>query len=197
LTAAFPLGLAVDVSTILSNHRVTRILGVGTFLVGLLLAVRVMFFGVQRRLDEQHLAHRRWPLALAALLVAIGSLLYARDHVTFGWLVLVLVVGLAAAGIAWWIVRRSAAAPSSDPEDDPKYRFQGHVARVVESIESSASGGRIAFDFDGERHEFRAVWTTGDWNGSQYGKPGSEVVIERVEEDLAYVEPWVVVEERL
>src|SRR5437867_4424632 len=100
-----------------------------------------MFFGVQRRSrrDEQRLAHRRWPLALAAFLATTGALSYARAatamRVTAPWATLVVLLGAGAGAGAWWLVQRSAAVTSSDPEDDPRYRFQGHVARVIEAIE--------------------------------------------------------------
>jgi len=170
------------------------------FLAGLLLAVRVMFFGVQRRLDENHLRHRRWPLALAAFLVAVGALLYARFEVTFGWITAVLLIGSAAGAGAWWLVQHSASIPSTDPEDDPRYRFQGHVARVTEAIATGTDGstrGRITFRFDDKDHDLAARWTPGNWEGQGFGRTDSEVVIERVEDDVAYVEPWSVVEERL
>jgi membrane protein implicated in regulation of membrane protease activity len=185
--------------------RATAILA---FLGGLLLAVRVMFFGVQRRLAEDRLAHSRWPLALAAFLVASGATLYmaaTEPRVTAGRLALVVLLGVLAGLCAWWFVQRSAAAPSSDPEDDPRYRFQGHVARVLEPIGSGSDGrvGRVAFEFDGRTHDFRAKWTIesstqpGSGLAGSAGSPGSEVVIERVEDDVAYVEPWTVVEQRL
>src|SRR5207249_11154977 len=60
------------------QDRGVRILAVVAFLGGLLLAVRTMFFGVQRRLDENHLAHRVWPLGLGAFLVISGALVYVR-----------------------------------------------------------------------------------------------------------------------
>ena len=174
------------------------------FLVGLLLGVRVMFFGVQRRIDEEHLTHRRWPLALAASLVALGALLYARvltGRVTGGWLVAVVFLSACAGAGAWWLVVRSAAVPSTDPEDDPRYRFQGHVARIVEPIGAgleSRHTGRIAFDFDGKRHELQARWLpTADGRSGGAGARDTEVVIERVDGEVAYVEPWSVVEERL
>ena len=178
--------------------RATAILA---FLGGLLLAVRVMFFGVQRRVSEDRPAHRRWPLALAAFLATSGAVQYAvsrEGRVTPTAFALVVLSGLAAGLGAWWLVQRSAAAPSSDPDDDPRYRFQGHVARVIEPIGdgSDPRGGRIAFVFDGRRHAFFARWTP-ETAGSPVGQAGSEVVIERVEGDLAYVEPWTVVEERL
>ena len=188
-----------------------KILAVIAFLCGLLLGVRTMFFGVQRRLDENHLAHRVWPLALGAFLVAVGSLIYLRSvaagQVTAAWVASVALLGVAIGGSTWWFVRRSAATPSKDPEDDHRYRFQGHVARITEPIEPRIDGaaGRIAFNFDGKRYEFRARWTAGDWHGGReeesarrsLGSTENEVVIERVEDEVAYVEPWTVVEERL
>lgn len=179
-----------------------KALAIVAFLGGLLSAVRVMFFGVQRRLGQDRLAHRRWPLALAAFLVVGGALLYilARNAagVTAGALIGVTLAGASAGAGAWWLVTRSAAAPSSDPEDDPRYRFQGHVARVIEPIRTGvdAGTGRIAFSFDGRRYEFLARWTVeGDWG--QAGRMDNEVVIERVEGDVAFVEPWKTVEQRL
>src|SRR5688500_2281111 len=156
-----------------------------------------MLFGVQRRIDAEHLAHRVWPLPLAAFLGAAGSRVYARSDspagVTAGWVAtVVLVAALAGAG-ARWVVIRSASIPSTDPEDDPRYRFQGHVARVVESIvggEFGTAKGRIAFDFDGQRHELRAVWSPeGDLRRqtATAGMVDNEVVIERVDGDVALV----------
>jgi len=176
------------------------------FLAGLLLAVRVMFFGVRRRVDEEHLAHRRWPLALAVLLVITGAMTYARGAgrggVTAGWMAAVLLIGSAAAAGAWWLVQRSAAIPSTDPEDDPRYRFQGHIARVIESKglvpEPGNDAGRISFRFDGTVYELDARWSPeARFSRDTSGGVGTEVVIERIEGDLAFVEPWAVVEERL
>jgi hypothetical protein len=161
-----------------------------------------MFFGVQRQLDDDHLGHRAWPFALAAFLVAAGALLYAQARsasgVTVGWILTVVLIGAVAGGGAWWLVKRSASIPSTDPDDDPRYRFQGHVARVIEPIGGHAGGeGRIAFSFGGRRYELRARWVPGDWEAQSLGRVESEVVIERVEDDVAFVEPWQVVEQRL
>lgn len=179
--------------------RTTQWLGLAALVGGLLLSVRVMFFGVQRRIDEERLHHRRWPLALAAFLMVFGTAVYARgDRVTASWLVAATLLGLGAGGGAWWWVRRSASVPSTDPEDDPKYRFQGHVARIIEPIADTADG-RIAFEFEGRRHEFRARWTPSSPEpiSAGAGRVGTEVVIEIIDGDVAYVEPWAVVEERL
>jgi hypothetical protein len=180
-----------------------RTLAVVAFVAGLLLAILVMFFGVRRQLDANHTALRRWPLALSSFLVVLGATLYFRTAngalVTRGWYGVALGLGLLAAWAAWAMVRHSATIPSTDPEDDPHFRFQGQVARLVESIEPRAGGpatGRVAFEFDGTRYEFRARWTPGEWPPEQ-GRADSEVVIERVDDDLAYVEPWAAIEERL
>jgi hypothetical protein len=183
---------------------VVKLVSVLAFVAGLALGVRVMFFGVQRRVDEDHFAHRAWPLALSAFLMVCGALLYPRaaHGVTLAWLGVVVAIGVVSAVVAWWLVRRSAAAPSTDPDDDPRFRYQGHIARVVQDIEKRSDGsmaGRIAFDFDGKRHELHARWTEAatEWDRLSLGRANSEVVIERVEDDVAYVEPWTIVEERL
>ena len=180
-----------------------KTLGIIAFVAGLLLAVRVMFFGVQRKLGEDRVAFRKSPLALAAFLAVFGAMSYARaarGGATSGtWIALSVAMSALAAFLAWWLVWHSASVPSTDPEDDPAYRFQGHVARVIEGIDSAPGSlptGRIAFEFDGKRYEFRARWTPGDWQ-SELGRPDCEVVIERIEGDVALVEPWVAIEERL
>lgn len=178
-------------------------LAIAAFLAGLLLWIRVMFFGV-RRVDEERLYHRRWPLAVALFFLIGGAVLYARARaapVTAGWGLAVVIAALGAAAGAWWVVHRSASIPSTDPEDDPRFRFQGHVARIVEGI-TGDDRGRVTFDFDGRRYEFRARWSP----AAELPPPtardaiaavGAEVVIETIDDDVAYVEPWSLVEERL
>lgn len=182
-----------------------KALAVLLFLGGVLLAVRVMFFGVQRRLENEHLVQRAWPLALAGFLALTGALLYARMAaglgVTGAWSAMVASLGIAVGAGAWWVVRRSAAIPSTDPEDDPRFRFQGHVARVVQPIVAEDGGvptGLIAFEIDNTLYELRARWSP-DSEAAARGSvvAGEEVVIEFVDGDVAFVEPWKVVEERL
>lgn len=182
-----------------------RAIAVAAFLAGLLLAVRVMFFGVRRQLSEEQSYHRKWPLSMAAFLVVIGAMLYVRaDDVTGGWIAAVLISGALAAFGAWMLVEKSAAVPSTDPEDDPKYRFQGHVARVTAPIvavsETGSAPGRIAFEFDGRRYDLSARWSPeADLANGRLGTAAvdTEVVIEFIDGDVAYVEPWAVVEQRL
>ena len=182
-----------------------RAIAVAAFLAGLLLAVRVMFFGVRRERSEEEPHHRKWPLSIAAFLAVTGAMLYVRaDRVTGGWIAGVLLAGAIAALAAWKLVEKSAAVPSTDPEDDPKYRFQGHVARVTAPI-VAASGtgaalGRIAFEFDGKRYDLAARWSPeADLANGRLATAAvdTEVVIEFIDGDVAFVEPWAVVEQRL
>ena len=146
-----------------------------------------------------------WPLAIAALLSVSGAMLYARaGRVTAGWLTAVVLSGAVAALGAWKLVERSAAVPSTDPEDDPKYRFQGHVARVTAPIvATSGTGaelGRIVFEFDGKRHDLAARWSPeADLGEGRLATAAvdTEVVIEFIDGDVAFVEPWAVVEQRI
>lgn len=176
-----------------------RLIAALLFAAGVLLAVRVMFFGVRRARGSQ-IVLRAGPMSLGAVLVATGALLYA--HVALGVPVTLVGVGwvLAVAALAglgaWWAARASAEAASNDPDDDPRYQFQGYVARVVRAVQDGA-GGRIAFVVDGQRREFTALWLPGTAASTSAGAVDSEVVIEHVDGDIAYVEPWALVESRL
>jgi hypothetical protein len=185
----------------LGPDPVLKYAAVGAFVAGLLLWIRVMFYGV-RRVDADRMVHRASPFAASAFLVVAGVMLYARVRnapLTTGWAIAVALAAFAAALGAWWLVRRSAAIPSTDPEDDPRFMFQGHVAKITRPL-GDHDDGRIAFEYDGRKHEFRAKWSPAaelPAGREAMGAVGAEVVIETVEGDLAFVEPWVLVEERL
>ncbi len=180
-----------------------RALAVLMFVGGLILAVRVMFFGVQRRQGTEYRSSRVWPLALAIFLLISGAALYARtvSAASLGpaWAIGAFILAAAVAVVLWRVVRLSAIAPSTDPEDDPRYKFQGHIARVVQEIEAgaAASSGRVAFEFDGRLEEYRARWTAEAEARGTVASLNDDVVIERVEDGVAFVEPWSVVEQRL
>jgi membrane protein implicated in regulation of membrane protease activity len=178
-----------------------KVVAAVVFGAGLLLGVRVMFFGVQRRHGTEQVSSRVWPFALAVFFMITGAAIYLRFRtlgtLELAWPVGVVVLALVIASAAWWLVRRSALAPSTDPEDDPRYRFQGHVARIVKPISGAGEPGLVAFDFDGQRQEFSAKWTAEALSGNACAEINDDVVIERVEGDVAFVEPWAMVEQRL
>jgi membrane protein implicated in regulation of membrane protease activity len=107
-----------------------------------------------------------------------------------GAVIAAIMVGAAAMALFRWLVVTSASAAEHEVEDE-RFLLQGHVAQVISSI-ASGSEGRISFEVGGEHRVLRAR-SLDDGAVSE----GSEVVIERIEGDLAFVEPWVQVEQRL
>ncbi len=173
-----------------------RAVAVALFIAGLLFWIRVMFFGVRRDVGVDRFSHRAWPIGAALALVIAGILLYARPLVTPAWIASVSLLGLLAGAAAWWATNRSAALPSDDPEDDPRYKFQGHVARVTQAFTNGV--GRIAFSYEGRKIELGAAWSPESGVvGSNAGRVDDEVVIERIDGETAFVEPWATVEQRL
>jgi len=110
---------------------------------------------------------------------------------TLGAVIAAVAVGSAAAALIRWLVAKSAAVSLEHDQEDERFVLQGHVARVVSSI-AAGSEGRIIFDLGNEHQTLRAR-SLDDASVDV----GTEVVIERIEGDVAYVEPWLQVEERL
>ena len=83
-------------------------------------------------------------------------------------------------------------APSKRPrvEIDPEV-LTGHIARVTAAIGAIAAGA-VVYTIEGRRHDVPAVSV----DGSPI-QPGVDVVIERIENGLAFVERWEVVEGRI
>jgi membrane protein implicated in regulation of membrane protease activity len=86
---------------------------------------------------------------------------------------------------SWWTV-----VPEHDV-DDERYVLQGSLGRVVVAIGSGGSG-QISLESSGHQQVIpaRAV-------DDQVMAVGTEVVIERIEDGVAYVEDWATVEKRL
>ena len=168
-----------------------------SFIAGLLLGVRVMFFGAERRRlrSADALPLRRSEPAIIGFLLMFGVagyLLTRRGTVSPG-----AGAGIAALlGLVWAaLVTRLAIAtarlqPEHDP-DDPRYVLQGHVAIVSTPIPSDGEG-TITFSEGGAQRTVRARTI----DGSAVAE-GEEVCIERLEDDVAFVELWAIVEQRL
>ena len=179
------------------------------FIVGLLLSVRAMLYGVERdagspfavapeQIGATHTPPKPkvswWLPIVAAVLVGFGVAGYIVLRRT-GRVSLAVGIGNATgvilAVLASRLVRKAAAfVPEHDP-DDPRYVLQGHVARVTEPIAVDADG-EIAYSVEGASHVARARAIDGVLVAA-----GTEVVIERIEDGVAYVEPWSQVEQRL
>lgn len=166
------------------------------FIAGLLLAVRLMFFGAERRRVRAGVGPlRRWEPAAVGFLIMSGvsGYLFTRYEL------LSTAIGAGAAvllGVVWaTLAARVAIAmaqvtPQHDP-DDPRFVLQGHVALVTTGIPASGAG-MITFE-TGAGPESVAARTIDD----QPVDAGVEVCIERIEDGLAYVELWTAVEDRI
>lgn len=173
------------------------VLYIASFIAGLLVAVAIMLFGIEHRPRDgspgTSVSLRGWiPLAAAfAVGFGVAGYSFSRALSATGALVASLAIGLVTAGVVRWLVAKSASMPVEHDVDDERYVLQGHVARVVASI-AAGHEGRISFDYGSERRTLRAR-SLDDVAVDE----GAEVVIERIEGDLAYVEPWLQVEQRL
>ena len=167
------------------------------FIAGLLLGVRVMFFGAERRRlrSTDALPLRRSEPAIIGFLLMFGVagyLLTRRGTVAPGTGVLI----AALLGLIWAVlVTRLAVAtarlqPEHDPED-PRFALQGHVAIVSSAIPADGEG-TITFSDAGAERTVRARTVDGPAVAG-----GEEVCIERLEDDVAFVELWAIVEQRL
>lgn len=169
-----------------------------SFIIGLLLAVRVMIFGVERPREDSPTGERSFrlsPATVSMFLVVFGAAGYLLTRWgTLGTAKAVVVAALfggAAAAVAarmvskWWVT-----TPESDVEDE-RYILQGHVARVTKAIRADVDG-EVAYDVGSQRHVLRAR----SFDSGALAV-GTDVVIERIEGDVAYVEAWMEVEKRL
>jgi hypothetical protein len=165
------------------------------FIGGLMIAVIIMIRGVERPAASpaRERSFRQSPIVLSAFGTVFGLTGYLLTSRLSGVAVLVWSVALACiAALAtarlvtkWW-----AVVPEHDV-DDERYVLQGHIARVTKSIRPEVDG-EVAFEVEGEHHVLRA-------RGIDHGSLDveTEVVIERIEDEVAFVEPWAEVEKRL
>jgi hypothetical protein len=166
------------------------------FVGGLLLAVRLMFFGAERRRHAvDALPLRRSEPAVVAFLLMFGSTGYLLMR--HGGLAPIAATSMAAVlGIVFTaVVTRLAIAtarfrPEHDP-DDPRYFLQGRVGVVVLAIPTHGEG-MIRYEDSGS---FLTVRARDIGHGAIAA--GEEVCIERIENGLAHVECWSLVERRL
>jgi len=101
-------------------------------------------------------------------------------------------IAILSLGVLFMINGVGLFAPSMKPnvEFDPEV-LTGHIARVTAAI-SAAAAGAVAYTLEGHRHDVAAVSV----DGSSI-QAGVDVVIERIENGLAFVERWEVVEARI
>lgn len=166
---------------------------------GLLIGVHAMLFGVERasaRLRSPTDISARISLptigGFLALFGLIGWIL-SRATSLSPWLRLAVALVSGGFGVAFvlLLIARWAVPAARREVLDERYLLQGHLARVTDSI-SADDAGAIVYDVDGTPHSVPAR------SLDAVSLPaGSEVVIERVEDGVAWVEGWERVEQRL
>lgn len=168
-----------------------------SFIAGLLLAVRLMFFGAERRRASaaDAMPLRRSEPAVVAFLLMFGTagyLLARQDALSAlaGSAVALLFGGAWAGLVTWAAVGAARMRPEHDP-DDPRYLLQGHVAVVTSAIPAGGEGA-IALGEGVERRSLRARSID-----DRSIDAGEEVCIERQDGDVTFVELWALVEARL
>ncbi len=172
-----------------------RIVFLLAFVLGLVLGVVSMLAGIDR-----NQRHRRWvsyinlPTVGAGftLFGVSGYLLYRYSALQPAVLIAIAVaVALGgAAGIVALIAGWAIPSAARDVEDE-RYILQGHIGRVTRPI-GAGEAGEIAYVIDGVR---RAV-PARSLDGNAIGRD-AEIVIERIEHGVAYVELWSTIEKQL
>ena len=176
---------------------IQKIAFLAAFIGGLALAVHSMLHGVERwrrkRSDRPSAVFN--PPTVAALAVGIGAtgyLLTSRTQLgTLAVILLSLVVGVAALGgmivlMAKWALRSPTQNHANHDEE-----INGQVATVVRTITPDAPGEIEYFAWN-QHHVLPAASID-----SSIVPEGTEVVIDSVENGIARVELWSVVELRL
>ena len=166
-----------------------------SLMIGLLLAVRIMIYGVERPREDNPTGERSFrvsPPVIVAFAIAFGIAGYALRR-TGEWMpfVIAAVLGAAAAVAAARLVTRWWTITPEHDIDDERYVLQGHLARVTKTVGPTVDG-EVAFDIGAQHRVVRARNLV-----EAEIAAGTEVVIERIDGGIAYVEAWAEVEKRL
>lgn len=187
----------------------------GSFIAGLLMLVMFMLFGVERQGGASRVmlpsadpdAWRRLLGATSDVRARIGLPGFAAFATLFGavgyglsrytalplWarLVIAAAAGGTALALAVMLVAQWAVPSARKEVIDERFLLQGHFARVTEPI-SGDGVGEIHYEVGGVQLASRAR----SLDGTAIDRD-AEVVIERLEDGVAFVEPWVQVEKRI
>lgn len=172
-----------------------RVLFLSIFILGLVLGVVSMIAGIDR---EQR--RGRWvkyfnlpTVGTAAVLFGlVGYPLAKYTSLHLGAMVAIAVAAAVAGGAGMVGIIAGWAVPSAARDvPDERYVLQGHLARVTRPIEVSANG-EIAFEVEGRRQ----IATAASLDGTSIAVD-AEVVIERLEDGVAYVERWATIAKQL
>ena len=168
------------------------------FIGGLLLTVAVMIFGVERPREHHPAGERSFrpspaPIGAFAVIFGLAGYFLTRNQMVnaSNAVVLAAVLGLIAGGFTIYLVRNWWSVTPEHEIEDERYLLQGHLARVTKAI-TADSDGEVEFEVGKDHRVLRA-------RNFQSGSlsAGTDVVIERIDGEIAYVEAWQEVEKRL
>lgn len=168
-----------------------------SLLAGVVFGVVSMLAGIER----QRRRRARTPIlnypTVGAFLTALGltGYLFTR-YSSLGTLaiaVIAAIVALAAGGGMFALVAGWAVPSAARDVEDPRYRLQGAFGRVTRAIGPGEHAvGEISYQDDGV-----SVVTPARSLDGQRIDPGADIVIERIEDGVAYVDTWTRIEREL
>jgi membrane protein implicated in regulation of membrane protease activity len=173
-----------------------------SLLLGLFLGVTAMLHGVEKRRPGRSAAsaagrdlRARFNLPMIAAFAFVfgitGYLLHRYTSLgTFAHVSIAVAVGAAGAMASLTVIATWALPAARRETPDLRYVLQGHLAQVVAPI--GGSDGAVEYVVEGQRRRDAARSLDGTALAA-----GTEVVIERIEDGVAYVEAWAAVEQRL
>lgn len=168
-----------------------------SFISGVLLAVRLMFYGAERHLRSSvdTLPLRQWEPATVSFLAVFGVTGYLLTHgnrlsAAEGGVAGIVVGAACAVLVTRLAIAAARLQPEHDPED-PRYLLQGRVGVVTTSIPKGGEG-MIAYEDVPALSSMRAREIAGGGIAA-----GLEICIDHLVDGVAYVELWARVEERL
>ncbi|HMG12693.1 MAG TPA: hypothetical protein VK571_05945 [Gemmatimonadaceae bacterium] len=166
------------------------------FIGGLMLAVFAMLTGVQRvRQNRARTPSAFFNLpAVAAFAIGFGAAGYplaSRTQLPV-WGILLIATAAGALAISGMITLLAQWAFRGIPPSSPtEQEIQGHLAVVTRDISISAPG-EISYEYLGKQ-----LTSPARSLGTKALVTGADVVIDRIEAGVAFVEDWSVVEQRL
>ncbi len=161
-----------------------------SFIAGLVVSVFAMLHGVERR--SGFAINRAMVAGFATLFGAVGYPLIHSTGLRQGPILLIAgFAGAVGAAIALALVVGWAIPSARAEVIDERFLLQGSFARVT-AVAADGATATISYVVDGVTHSALARGLDGIRLDA-----ASDVVIERVEDGVAYVEPWAQVEARL
>ncbi|MDQ6830307.1 MAG: hypothetical protein M3081_15730 [Gemmatimonadota bacterium] len=171
-----------------------RVAFLGAILLGLILGVRAMITGLAHTREQLRTSVVNLP-TIGGCLALFGFVGYLLDrYSTLGMMTVVIISAIAAlvaaAGVAA-IINGWALPSAARDVEDARYVLQGHVGRVSRAI-GTDHDGEISYSHDTDSFTTPARAIDG-----RAIDLGTEIVIERIEDGVAFVELWSVIEKQL